>query len=99
MSQIETHTTIVVQLDYKGKKNLQRRGGNVYHPQKCNGTILAQLGQEKSTVRQNAVVVSSMVSKKTANLANILFLLFLVDCHSVSFESQPRSIKMETTNK
>lgn len=37
--------------------------------------------------------------KKTANLANILFLLFLVDCHSFSFESQPRSIQMETTNK
>lgn len=71
----------------------------MYHPQKCNGTILAQLGQEKSTVRQNAVVVSSMVSKKTANLANILFLLFLMDCHSFSFESQPRSIQMETTNK
>lgn len=81
------------------EKNLQRRGGNVYHPQKCNGTILAQLGQGKKAQSDRMLWLSPLWFQKTASLANILFLLFLMGCHSFSFESQPRSIQMETTNK
>lgn len=73
MSQIETHTTIVVQSDYKGKKSSEKGRECVSSTEmQWHNTCSAWTGK-KSTVRQNAVVVSSMVSKKLPTLQIFYF--------------------------
>lgn len=73
VSQIETRTTIVVQSDYKGKKIFREGEGMCIIHRNAMAQYLLSLDRKKSTVRQNAVVVSSMVSKKLPTLQIFYF--------------------------